>query len=341
MATTSSPRRFGGLFPSYVNPQAKLTTIIGEGQENFSERLLFNGQVVTGGINPFRNTWDNPTFDVSTLLPGNAASATIRIDHQGFSSFDCLSGGAFIFRTTVQDADTDGLPDALEDSSIDVRNGQPWTDALGDMLPNISAMGAGSNHKDVFIEIGAMRADAGTAYGAGAARQEDPSGHNHLPTPAALKLIGDAFKNAPVTNIDGVNGIRLHIDVGPGYHSVGAGYSGTQADEYLIGFAPGNSPDLARGGESIKEVACVEDTQTPARWACQFPAYPGTVMWKIGFQRYKEAFVHDDGTELVSADELAICQAEGTAGDDSIAPRRTFSTTSCSPISQGSRKSSV
>ena len=75
---------FRGSFPSYVNPQAKLTTIIGEGQGNFSERLLFNGQVVAGGINPFRGTWDNPTFDVSTLLPGNAASATIQDRSSGF-----------------------------------------------------------------------------------------------------------------------------------------------------------------------------------------------------------------------------------------------------------------
>ncbi len=113
-----------GFFPSYVSPNAKLSIIIGDGQANFSEHLRFNGSSDLNGngiaddANPFRNTWDNPTFNVSTLLPGNAASATVTINHQGLSSFDCLSGGAFIFRTTVEDADLDGLPDALEDSTI-------------------------------------------------------------------------------------------------------------------------------------------------------------------------------------------------------------------------------
>ena len=164
-------------------------------------------------------------------------------------------------------------------------------------------MGAGSNHKDVFVEIGAMRAEPGRPTGRGGT--------------------GEIRRAQPSSDAGG-----LEIDRRRFQECAGREYRWRQRDQVahrcrprlsqhrsgaIRGLRPTNTSsdctreftDLARGGESIKEVACVEDTQTPARWACQFPAYPGTVMWKIGFQRYKEAFVHDDGTELVSVEELA------------------------------------
>ena len=67
-------------------------------------------------------------------------------------------------------------------------------------------MGASSGHKDFFVELGAMKAAAGTTYGAAGApysadvvQMVDTAGHNHLPAPAVLKTVGDAFKSAPVT----------------------------------------------------------------------------------------------------------------------------------------------
>ena len=74
---------FQGFFPSYEAPQAKLSVIMGAGQANFSERLLFNGSVLTsgiGGINPFKITG---TIRHSVPMPSNALSATVTIDHQG------------------------------------------------------------------------------------------------------------------------------------------------------------------------------------------------------------------------------------------------------------------
>ena len=50
---------------------------------------------------------------------------------------------------------------------------------------------------------------------------------------------------------------------------------------------------LARGGELIKEVAC-----SSADPECNFPDYPGTVGWKVGFLALRNAPVGDDGQEL-------------------------------------------
>jgi hypothetical protein len=77
----------------------------------------------------------------------------------------------------------------------------------GRPLPDLHAMGARSKRKDVFIEIGATKADAGTSYGSDNAPFSitqhtvvDRAGHSHLPSPAVLKMVGDAFSNAPVVN---------------------------------------------------------------------------------------------------------------------------------------------
>ena len=44
-------------------------------------------------------------------------------------------------------------------------------------------------------------------------------------------------------------------------------------------------------------------TRDPPRWSCQFPDYPGTVGWMLGFHHYKTQHVAKDGTELTAAPE--------------------------------------
>ena len=85
-------------------------------------------------------------------------------------------------------------------------------------LPNLNAMGANSSHKDIVVEMDAMRttvdtngpADGLTSYGTAAfpypfspTSTVTAGAHNHLPTPAALKILIDAYRNAPFTNVDG------------------------------------------------------------------------------------------------------------------------------------------
>ncbi len=88
----------------------------------------------------------------------------------------------------------------------------------------------------------------------------DEFGHNHMPTPAVLKMLGDAFA---------ARDIRLHFDVGhpATYHALVPPnlppatpnpYDSAVADDYIIGAGglSGSDPTLARGGELVQETAC-------------------------------------------------------------------------------------
>lgn len=282
-----------GFLQSSADPRAKITHIVGSGAPNKTDRLLFNGSPLATdalqlGASPASDRgWSNPTFNVSRLMPGAMSAAgygeevTTAVDHGMNSPYDCLAWAAIICSTTVKDTDDDGYPDLLESSTT------PLKGPDGQTLPDMRAMGATPRHKDIFIEVGGMKADPGTSYGSGGNRVTDTHGHSHLPSPAVLKNVGDAFAHAPVVNADGVPGISVHFAVGSplGYHGLGGAYTSLDADSYLVPEA------LARGGEIIKEVACVS---TPTR-PCQFPDYPGTVSWKIGYQFLRDAPVRSDG----------------------------------------------
>jgi hypothetical protein len=225
------------------SPVAKMTHIVGDGRPYASEKVRVDGQLIAS--NPFvsgsGHNWDNRTFDnVPLLNPGSATVpgfATVKVVPAATDS-DCLSYSAIIFSTTVQDADGDGLLDIWETAG-------GLTDPNGELLPDLAAMGADKDHKDLFVEVGAMAAPAGTSYGSGAALTMDAVGHNHLPRPAVWKMVGDAYKNAP-------DPIRLHVDAGPDYEAT----YGTEAHDYIIPPAgardrirdlPG--PGLSRHGE--------------------------------------------------------------------------------------------
>jgi hypothetical protein len=87
----------------------------------------------------------------------------------------------------LADTDGDGIPDVWETEGI--------RDREGNMLLNLPAMGADPLHKDVFVELDAMK---GLAL-------------SHQ----ALGLVESAFADAPVSNPDGTTGINLHVDEGP------------------------------------------------------------------------------------------------------------------------------
>jgi hypothetical protein len=108
-------QKLEGFYHAAEEPSAKLSVIIGEGQSNFSEQVLFNNDTAhVLATNPFISevgaAWDNPTFlidnthnqDLQSGLAGDA-SAIVTINHDAFTPYDCLSGGAFIFRTTIED----------------------------------------------------------------------------------------------------------------------------------------------------------------------------------------------------------------------------------------------
>jgi len=102
-----------------------------------------------------------------------------------------------LFSTEVQDTDGAGLLDIWEsvDEYAPRPNGRP--------LPNLNASCEPESQR-LFVEIGFMHADAPTTYG-GVLKPA----HTHLPDPAALKMVGNAFNGAPVHNPDSVDGINV------------------------------------------------------------------------------------------------------------------------------------
>ena len=274
-----------GGFYQPVNPAvAKLTHIVGGGQMNKSETLLFDvGSTATSTLetNPFRSSlgasWDNPTFIVAL---GSSPETVTAITTGVSPSEDCLTWGAVIFKTEVKDTDHDGLLDIWESSD------EPILDPNGQALPNLKAMGADPYVKDLFVEIGYMKTDAETTYG-GVLKPA----HSHLPSPAALKLVGDAFANAPTGRIN------VHFDVGDGYPS-------GDANPYII-----RGAGLARGGEAISEsdTVCAPDPEYP--WVCQFSEYPGTVGWKTGFKFLRDQVLSGEPAPLPGEDD--VCDLPG------------------------------
>ncbi len=93
------------------------------------------------------------------------------------------------------DSDGDGLMDGWEVKGLTVSAG-----GVNEFV-DLPAMGADPLHKDIFVEIDYMGSSG-------------LFGHTHKPSTAAIKMIVNAFNNAPVNNPDGKNGIHLHVDYG-------------------------------------------------------------------------------------------------------------------------------
>jgi len=293
----------GFLDAADINPVAKMTHLVGSGAPNSNDQVYFNNQPVTGGLDSFHHTsggasdraWSNPTFENLSLAglltdPIYGDSVTTKVDHGGQNTpNDCLSWAAIIFSTTVQDTDQDGVPDGLENAVSGLK------EPNDEDLPNVHAMGAIYSVKDLFVEVAFMETGGYTKpLGQGVV-----SPHNHRPTPAALKMVGDAFWCGGVAGCDAsalsspnLNGVHVHFDVGNAYPTYTE--DDAYAERYII---RDTTLDLARGGESILELSCVDIDPMAT---CRFPDYPGTVGWKIGLQLYRDAPVHANGAELLT-----------------------------------------
>ncbi len=265
--------------PALSNPNARITYIVGSGQANKNENLLLDGSLLA--VSPFGGTsgesWDNRTFAID---PGADGSLTTVVDTNGVGGADCLTFGAIVFKTAVQDADGDGLLDVWEESTVEA----PVIDPNGQALPPLGAMGADKGVDDVFVEVGYFKTDAVTSYGG-----VDKPAHSHLPTHDALKLVGDAFAKED---------IKVHFDVGETYPR-------GDADRYIV------PRGLARGGEAIDEMTSTLCTSSGAPWDCQFTAYPGTVGWKTGFRYLRDEVLSGEPAPEAGADDP--CDAPGSS----------------------------
>jgi Bacterial Ig domain len=324
-------------FYQHAGTNARITPIAGTGAGNTKTELFFNGALVT--LNPFPMTspssdrsWSFPTYSVTMgnlstpattlngpgFYDGYGETATTGIDHTNSSPYECVALAGLVFSTQMLDNDKDGLPDALEASSA--AGSKPWrnpdvdlsvTDP-GRLLPDLHAMGASPNQKDIVVEIGAMQTTAPTPYGSAAAPFDSSANpvlntvivpaHSHLPGPDVLKMLGDAYFN---------QGVVSHFDVGNTATYLGNASCGSATPDpvcqYLVPSA------VARGGEMITEAKCVPQDPNNPYATCRFYDYPGTVGWKFGFEAFRDAPVTDDGQELTSVAQLQTWYAGTTA----------------------------
>ena len=309
--TTQTIRGFYQSSATGLQGGATYTRIGGSGAPNATDAISFNGGQPIA-TNPFVATaspasdraWNNPTYDVTDRMSSSGADpvygqqVTTTVTHGNASPYDCITTVAEIVRTDVPDDDDDGLLNPWEEPSDDFAFNYPLTDPDGRRLPNLKAIGTTSGHKDVLVEVGYFKSTG--AYST--PLQDVPAGESHLPSAAAIKKVGDAFKNAPVHNPDGKDGIRLWVDVGS--HHQGQPYvipfkrpnsQNVPQEACLPSDASGHTLDsvcLARGGESIEENLCDaydhDNDPSTAPQDCLFDAFGGVVGWKGGFAYYRD-----------------------------------------------------
>src|SRR6266404_7685099 len=172
-----------GFYEPAINPTAKITHIVANGQTNKGETVFFGTNKLDslyGSSPPFPGiyggAWDNPTWDVSNFVHGGLPGSNY--DTQETTSVSptstnsgCVNWGAMVLSTTVQDSDKDALLDIWEHNHgyTDVVTGQPIA------LPQ-----ADESTRDLFIEVDYLA-------------RRDGSGnilHTHLPKQAALDAVG-------------------------------------------------------------------------------------------------------------------------------------------------------
>ncbi len=251
-----------GFYQAAAGPISKLTHIVGNGQSNKNETVALDGVNLPspyGNLPPFpgyyNGSWDNPTWSFSGAgnpIQANAASVTTTVTPTS-SNGGCVSWGAVIVSTTVQNSDNDGILDVWKqnkgycDASVN-EGACATTDPSWVSLP-----GATSGKKDLFVELDYMCSIVnanGTC--------DTTNGYSFYPSASAQAMLTNAFSPK------GTNGTNLHL-------------------------IPGNSgyPAAVATG-SILEQTCTDSTNSSGQLVlCEFPNQPGLIGWKAGFEVLK------------------------------------------------------
>ena len=248
-----------GFYQAAAGPISKLTHIVGNGQSNKYETVSLDGVNLPsryGNLPPFpgyyNGSWDNPTWSLSGAsnpVQANDASVTTTVVPNSSNS-GCVSWGAVIVSTTVQNSDNDGILDVWKqkqgycDASVN-EGACATTDPSWVSLP-----GATSGTKDLFVQLDYMcsivNADGSC---------DTTNGYSFYPSASALTMLTNAFSRQQTT---------LHLIPGnPAY--------------------PGA---LATG--AIQEQTCTDTTDASGNPVlCEYPNQPGLVGWKDGFEFLK------------------------------------------------------
>jgi X-X-X-Leu-X-X-Gly heptad repeat protein len=248
-----------GFYQAASGPISKLTHIVGNGQSSKGETVTLDGVNLPspyGNLPPFpgyyNGSWDNPTWSfsgASNPVKANDASATTTVVPNS-SNGNCVSWGAIIMSTTVQNTDNDGILDVWKqnqgycDASVD-GGACAATDPSWVSLP-----GATSGKKDLFVELDYMCSIVnanGTC--------DTTNGYSFYPSASAQAMLTNAFSP---------KGTNLHLLPGnPGYPAA-----------------------LATG--AIQEQTCTDSTDSNGNLVlCEYPNQAGLVGWKDGFEFIK------------------------------------------------------
>ncbi|HYA46911.1 MAG TPA: hypothetical protein VEF92_05110 [Burkholderiales bacterium] len=209
-----------------------------------SRVIMLNGS--DGNITVDIEVWDRddaPGSDDRMPIDGGFTALRVRYDLTAGGESEYAASGTgdnsvsirFKISSEGNDVDGDGIPDNLEAFGI--------RDAGGNLIADLAAMGANPRRKDVFVEIDCMVSDGnGNGY-----NPLDPADHSHCPAEAAMADVVQAFANAPVPNLDGTQGVQLHLDVGRLYGA------GRVVPVPGAGGAAGSYGDFGSGGTPIPE----------------------------------------------------------------------------------------
>jgi hypothetical protein len=261
---------------------SKITHIVANGQSNKIENVTLNGVPLPSiypNFPPFKGnyngTWDNPTWFPNTLgnvVKANDASASTSVVPDS-SNKGCVTWGAIIMSTTVQDSDLDGLPDVakINQGYCDAGANRGMSNQ-GSCLPLgvndpswVALPGATHGSKDIFVQLDYMclaNPDGTTNC--------DPAngGISYGPDPQALANLTTAF------SANG-HGINVHID--PNHHIIPA-------------------------------FTCVDSVDAHGNpLYCPNPGQAGAVGWKSGYSFLKtQPLNYPDETSCEAAG--ALCQ---------------------------------
>jgi hypothetical protein len=276
----------------------KITHIVGNGQPNKLQQVFLNNYDAAGnlvhstalpslyGTNPpfpgvynqdlislsGGGSWDNPTWFPNSyattplgdaaVQPGESSETTVVVPSS--SNKGCVSWGAVIMSTTVQDSDLDGLPTVWKtnqgycDAGANRGMSNQGTCPLNTNDPSwITLSGATKGNKDVFIQLDYMCTKV--IKNANGTTTCDPSGVSYRPDPQAISNLTSAFSS---------NGHNIHV------HPV----------------LNDNNVILAQ--------TCMDTVDANGNPVyCPYPGQAGAVNWKVGYSFLKtQALNYPDET---------------------------------------------
>jgi len=252
----------------------KITHIVGNGQSNKLEQVYLNNYGASGslvhstllpslyGTNPpfpgnYNGSWDNPTWfpnTYATTPTGNTAvqageSSETTVVVPSSSNKGCVSWGAVILSTTVQDSDNDGLIDVWKanqgycDAGANRGFSNQGTCPLNTSDPSwVPLTGATHGNQDVFIQLDYMCTKV--INNTNGTTTCDPTGVSYRPDSQAINNLTSAFSS---------NGHNINVHIVPDDNNV------------------------------ILAQTCTDNTSVSPPTYCPYPGQAGVVGWKAGY----------------------------------------------------------